>query len=119
MAGEEVNEPPPISFEHLRRYTCGDTNLEREVLELFCVHAPTLMAELKAAATEKAWRDAAHSLKGSALAVGAWDVARNAEQAQLAAAHYGAGDLIARLETAISKVQRYVQRSVGRTSQSN
>lgn len=105
----EAEEPLPISFEHLRRYTCGDANLEREVLELFCRHAPCLMTELKTAASEKAWRDAAHSLKGSALAVGAWDVAQTAEQAESAGEHFiEAGDLITRLEIAISKVQRFV-----------
>lgn len=105
----EAEEPPPISFEHLRRYTFGDTNLEREVLELFCKHAPSMMAELKRAASEKAWRDAAHSLKGSALAVGAWDVARSAEEAECAGARYIASDdLIARLELALGKVQRFV-----------
>lgn len=98
----------PIDFSHLRRYTLGNARLEREVLELFCSHAPVLLAELRAAGTEKSWREAAHSLKGSALAIGAWEVARGAEQAELAAAPQSEwGEIVTRLEAAVARVQRF------------
>ena len=42
------------------------------------------MARMRAAATEKAWRDAAHTLKGSAFAIGANGLARAAADAEAA-----------------------------------
>jgi len=65
-SASEMESIPPIDFAHLRRYTFGDEQLEREVLELFCIHAPGLLEEMKAATNPAAWREAAHSLKGSA-----------------------------------------------------
>ena len=49
---------------------------------MFAQHAPMYLANLKSAETSKAWHDAAHTLKGSARAVGAWRVARSAELAE-------------------------------------
>jgi len=100
---------PPIDFDHLRRYTFGDEKLEREVLELFCNHAPWLLAEMKAADCEAAWRNAAHSLKGSAMAVGAMEVAHAAEEAETCAASFGeARDIIVRLESALDRVKGFL-----------
>ena len=99
----------PIDFAHLRRYTLGDEAVEREVLQLFVGHVPVIMAELKAASSDKAWRDAAHSLKGSALSLGAWKVARGAVRAEAAGRnHREAADIIADLELSIEEVRRLV-----------
>jgi HPt (histidine-containing phosphotransfer) domain-containing protein len=112
-AGRQGGDPGapslPIDLAFLRRYTLGDAAVEREVLELFCSHAPAIVAELKSASSEKAWRNAAHSLKGSARALGAWAVARGAEQAEAASPHYWqAGEIVASLERAVEEVRRYV-----------
>jgi HPt (histidine-containing phosphotransfer) domain-containing protein len=72
----------PIDHAHLARYTFGNRALEVEVLKLFAGQAPETLAQLQAAATEKAWREAAHTLKGSARAVGAFAVAERAERAE-------------------------------------
>lgn len=72
----------PLDREHLARYSCGNRALEAEVLELFAEHAPIYLGELRSAMTEKAWRQAAHTLKGSARAVGALRVADRAEWAE-------------------------------------
>ncbi len=72
----------PIDHAHLARYTFGNAELEREVLGLFAAQAPQTMDWLRTATTPKAWRDAAHTLKGSARAVGATQVAAAAEQAE-------------------------------------
>ena len=98
----------PIDFDHLRRYTLGDAMLEREVLELFCSHAPGLIAELRRAGSDRSWRDAVHSLKGAARAIGAWEVARGAELAELAMVpRHERSELVSRLETAVRRVQRF------------
>jgi HPt (histidine-containing phosphotransfer) domain-containing protein len=72
----------PLDLEHLRRFTLGDRELELEVLHLFIDQAPRTIAELRKAETADAWRRAAHTLKGSARAVGAWRLATLAEQAE-------------------------------------
>jgi len=108
-AGDSEDRLAPIDFDHLRRYTLGDARLEREVLELFCSHAPVLVAELRKAVSDRAWRDAAHSLKGSARAIGAWEVARAAELAELAAVpQHERPELVSRLEAAVQRVQRFM-----------
>jgi HPt (histidine-containing phosphotransfer) domain-containing protein len=72
----------PIDFTYLRRFTMGNRALEREVLGLFVEAAPGYLKALDDAVTAKEWHDAAHTLKGSARAVGAWRVARTAEVAE-------------------------------------
>ena len=52
------------------------------MLGLFAAQAPQTLDWLRTAATPKSWRDAAHTLKGSARAVGAWQVATAAEKAE-------------------------------------
>ena len=72
----------PIDTTYLRRFTMGNAELEREVLGLFVEHAPGYVGQLSRAGDAKAWHDAAHTLKGSARAVGAWRVGRAAEVAE-------------------------------------
>ena len=69
----------PVDMAHMARYTLGDAALEREVLELFCTQSVSYLDQLRAATSHKAWFQAAHALKGSARAVGAWRLARAAE----------------------------------------
>lgn len=72
----------PIDRAYLARFTLGSAALEREVLELFAEQAPLYVERLRDASAGKAWRDAAHTIKGSASAVGAWRLARFAEMAE-------------------------------------
>lgn len=72
----------PVDLDHLRRYTLGDRALEMEVLQLFADQAPVTLADLRASRDDSSWRNAAHSLKGSARAVGAWRVAQYAQAAE-------------------------------------
>jgi HPt (histidine-containing phosphotransfer) domain-containing protein len=67
---------------YLARYTLGNGALEREVLELFALHAPRYLERLRAAETGQSWIEAVHTIKGSALAVGACRLARSAALAQ-------------------------------------
>ena len=72
----------PVDLVHLSRFTLGDLALEREVLRLFCTQSFLCLDQLRAAQSGKHWIDAAHSLKGSARAIGAWGVADCAERAE-------------------------------------
>ena len=78
-ATDTVDEVSPVDMAHLARYTLGDRALEREVLELFCTQSVSYLDQLRSATSHKDWFQAAHALKGSARAVGAWRLARAAE----------------------------------------
>ncbi len=80
--GAEPLQVSPVDLKHLRRYTLGDERLEKEVLELFLAQLPQTIGALSGAASERDWRMAAHTLKGSGRAVGAWRIARLAEHAE-------------------------------------
>jgi len=73
----------PVDLAHLARYTLGDRALESEILQLFCAQSLIYLEHLHAAKSDQAWREAAHSLKGSAQAVGAWRVAEAALAAEI------------------------------------
>jgi HPt (histidine-containing phosphotransfer) domain-containing protein len=100
----------PIDLTHLGLYTGGDAALERELLELFLGNATGYLALLAAAADDQAWRRAAHSLKGSALGVGAPKVAMLATAAE----GLGRGDagyaVLVELEDALSAVRSFAAR---------
>jgi HPt (histidine-containing phosphotransfer) domain-containing protein len=99
----------PIDLVHLSRYTLGNQALQCEVLQLFAEQAPLTLAQLRTAETQKAWRDAAHTLKGSARAVGAWRVGNCAEKAE--AIGVGAqekGPLIQTIGAALDEAVRYI-----------
>jgi HPt (histidine-containing phosphotransfer) domain-containing protein len=67
----------PVDLEHLRRMTLGNPALEREVLAMFARQAGDLAGVL--AAMPAAAGALAHTLKGSARAIGAFRVAAAAE----------------------------------------
>jgi len=63
----------PIDLQHLQRMTLGDAGLEREVLAMFSAQTVRLIATLAALPADAA--ALAHTLKGSARAIGAFGVA--------------------------------------------
>lgn len=71
----------PIDLVYLARQTGGDSELEQELLALFadqCIkHLDTIRR-----ANAKLGSDAAHTLKGAARAIGAWQVADAAERVE-------------------------------------
>ena len=102
----------PIDFDHLKRMTLDDAGLEQEVLAMFVAQSARLMAAL---ATRPADAGAlAHTLKGSARAIGAFGVAETAArlEAVLANADDPSGqllelaDAVAQARTAIEAVLR-------------
>lgn len=72
----------PIDRGYLARVTLGNRVLEREVLELFAGQLLVYVAQLRAADSEKDWKFLAHTIKGSALAVGANKLANLAHMAE-------------------------------------
>lgn len=75
----------PIDFVHLARQSGGDEALEAELLTLFadqCVRQLSRIIDTSQAAMQR--RDAAHTLKGAARAIGAWAVADAADEIETA-----------------------------------
>ncbi len=72
----------PIDLVHLARYTLGNRELEHEVLELFSQQSVVYLARLGDAVTDREWLEAAHTIKGSARAIGAWKLGMFAEKAE-------------------------------------
>lgn len=72
----------PIDLVHLARYTLGNRELEHEVLELFSQQSVVYLARLGDAISDREWLEAAHTIKGSARAIGAWKLGTCAENAE-------------------------------------
>jgi HPt (histidine-containing phosphotransfer) domain-containing protein len=77
------NHETPVDLVHLARHTFGDSDLEREVLQLFMTQSRIYLNRLKEARDVEQWRRAAHTIKGSARGIGAWAVAEKAQAAEL------------------------------------
>ncbi len=78
-----------VDFGHLVTYAGGDMALVEEVLGLFREQAAMWVRLLDPQAPAEAWRDAAHTLKGSARGIGAFALADACEAAELAAGGVG------------------------------
>ena len=98
----------PIDFEHLKRMTLDDSGLEQEVLAMFAAQSAKLMATL---ATVPADAGAlAHTLKGSARAIGAFGVADAATRLEGAlAAGTDPSKLIAELGDAVALARAAIE----------
>ena len=62
---------PLIDREHLSTMTGGDSGLAIEIIEIFREQADIWSRMLEPANPPQQWADAAHSLKGAALSLGA------------------------------------------------
>ena len=76
-------ETRAIDAEHLARMTLGERSLEREVLALFDRQADILLPRIRRGDPALA-AASAHTLKGSAVGIGAFGVARAAEAVEQA-----------------------------------
>jgi HPt (histidine-containing phosphotransfer) domain-containing protein len=113
---ESREASPAIDLVHLARQTDGDEALEVELLGMFEVQSAKLSARLRLAEVGvQAKADIAHRLRGSALAVGAWRVAKAAQAAE---AHFAeaasegaaAGDPLVELGRAIDEARAAISR---------
>lgn len=112
--------PGPVDLDHLSRYTGGDAKTNAEILALFLDQSREIMSRLEVALARsdvKAWRETAHSLKGGARGIGAFqvaDAAADVEAADIAAdAMLGArllDDLKSRMQVATLFIEAYLRR---------
>ena len=100
-----------IDTEHLSRMTLGELSLQREVLALFDRQADMLLPRIRQGAPATA-AASAHTLKGSAVGIGAFKVARAVEQVERArdAEIAAAVDTLAKvLDEAKAEIARLLQ----------
>jgi HPt (histidine-containing phosphotransfer) domain-containing protein len=98
---------PAIDLAHLHRMTLGEPGLDREVRVLFERQADMLLERLHGAPPALIGASA-HTLKGSARGVGAWQVARAAQSVEISATSPDVGHLnfaIARLQDAVKETK--------------
>jgi HPt (histidine-containing phosphotransfer) domain-containing protein len=115
-ASRESGAEPVIDLVHLSRQTLGDVALETELLRLFEGQAGAFAARLRAPARQgEAAQDIeqrivlAHTLKGSARAIGAFalaDAAEAYEDALRAGAEASPRRLVAELDSAQAEISR-------------
>lgn len=99
----------PVDLVHLALQTQGDKALEAEVLGLFMRQSPHVLKAILGATDERARFEAAHKLKGSANAIGAFTVAECAEAIEIAAlAGNDSGEAMADLSAAVAVANRYI-----------
>lgn len=101
-----------LDLAHLRTYTMGMADLEREILGLFLDQLPKSQAALNAAASARDWHMAAHTLKGSALAVGAKRLAALGVNAEATDDNdpQARRDILNQIDIAVSEVRSEIER---------
>lgn len=102
----------PIDHAHLSKYTLSDRGLEIEILKLFLAQIPLTIESLKFASMDKDWVVAAHTLKGSARAVGVpklADLGLEAEQLGGISDASACRCLIAKIEDAAQETETYIK----------
>ena len=71
----ETDSVPEIDFPHLKQYVGDDIELTAEVFGLFKHQVELWTRALQADADDESWKSVMHTLKGSANAVGALNLA--------------------------------------------
>ena len=94
----------PLDLVHLARQTCGDRALETEILQLFRQQIGLSISQLRmTSGRERAL--IAHTIKGSARAVGAFGLSRIAAQIEDAPSNAGFVD---QMETEIARIRDFM-----------
>ena len=104
----------PIDLEHLDRMTLGDTVLEHEVLAMFSAQTAGLIAILATVPADAA--ALAHTLKGSARAIGAFQVAEAAGHVETALRDgYDPAQALAELNDAVAQARSAIDAMLRRS----
>jgi HPt (histidine-containing phosphotransfer) domain-containing protein len=108
-----VPDDGPIDVDHLKRMTLGDASLEREVLAMFAGQAARLIDALAVLPPEAA--ELAHTLKGSARAIGAFHVADAAEALEAAIKDGEPSEALAALRHAVAQARTAIDAMLRRS----
>ncbi len=102
-----------IDLKHLARYTGGERDLNGEILRLFDSQIANMVAELNGLLESpdgKRWREIAHTIKGAARGVGAFERGEAAARAEPVdpANQPDAKAAIAKLESEAETVRAFI-----------
>jgi len=98
----------PVDLDHLKRMTSGEASLEHEVLQLFLRQTSRLVEALDQQSAQAG--ALAHTLKGSAQAIGAFHLAGSAAALEEAIRHGRDGALeLAQLRATVAEARGAVE----------
>ena len=103
-ASQQARKSYLIDISALHAHTLGNMALEHDMLALFLRQSTRLLLEFNAASSVEDWRFYARALKGSALNIGATEVAnaaQNIESCDFSKGYSCARDHLAALEAAV------------------
>lgn len=100
----------PVDLVHLARHTLGNRELEREVLQIFVRQSALYLERIRGAKSAAERLMAAHTIKGSARGIGAWEVAELAEVLENPGSTNG---VIGQLAEAVEKTNRFISALLG------
>lgn len=103
-----THKDSPLDLVHLAKQTLGDRSLENEILRLFLKQSDSCMEKVVNAASNDDRFQAAHTIKGSASNIGAWDVAHCASEVE-AAREQSIQDDIKSLRTALNNTCAFIR----------
>lgn len=98
-----------IDFDHLNQYVGGDKDLTAEVFSLFKHQVEMWGRALIIEADDDTWESVTHSLRGTALAVGATKLAELCEKAEEL---IGAGNRPGGREVALQNIEFRISRTM-------
>ncbi len=81
------SQPAAVDISHFHAMTGGDGELQAEIIGLFRQQAEIWARLLIPDAPVQTWKDAAHTLKGSARGLGLWPLAQACADAELLASN--------------------------------
>jgi len=113
VAESDTFSQRPVDLVHLARHTLGNRDLEREVLQIFVRQSVLYLDRIRGAKTGTERQMAAHTIKGSARGIGAWEVADLAEKLENSASGSG---IVASLDSAVEKTNRFISSLLGDNS---
>ena len=85
-----------LDLDHLLRMAGGDVELADEVLDIFRTQSATWGKMLSPDTPQREWADAAHTLKGAALSIGAEEFAQKCSEVE----QLGRGEEVSRVRAA-------------------
>ena len=108
----------PVNLEHLKNFSGDNIEDMRALCVSFFTQASNLMAALENSSKEnqqKAWRQAAHKLKGSSANLGAGALAKAADEAEqgFAGTETQKRKLASRIKKEMAKVRTYLTEQLG------
>lgn len=106
---EPFDSTPEIDFDHLNQYVAGDISLTKEIFGLFKNQVDMWSKQLRPDAEDEIWGALTHSLKGTARAIGAVQLAQVCENAE---SLVGEGRSLSARQVAVERLETRIDRAM-------